>query len=77
MTMTQPRALEVRIDGKKFLLSRGDHFVVPPYNEYSLLNHSSSVTCEIGFFIMKNPVHSSSNNSVRANSTDSDEDDFE
>lgn len=55
VTGCQPRSLEVEIGHKHFMLSAGDHFVVPSRTVYALRNHSPTESCDIGFFIMKHP----------------------
>lgn len=56
VTGCQPQSLEVQIGDKQFMLSTGDHFVVPSRTVYALRNHSPSTSCDIGFFIMKHPA---------------------
>lgn len=53
VTTCQPKALEVRIAGQRYLLSPGDHFFVPQSTMYSMVNHSPSTTAEVAFVVIK------------------------
>lgn len=52
----QPRALQLSIDGRNFLLGPGTHFLVPPSTNYLLINHSADTEAEVFFVVMKPTV---------------------
>lgn len=55
----QPKSIEVHIGNQVYLVSPGDHFLVPRYCEYKLINHSSDTPAEFTFIVIRTPVTSS------------------
>ena len=53
VTRCQPKALQVDIATRAFLLSPGDHFYVPQATLYRMANHSKDTEAEIAFTVLK------------------------
>jgi centromere protein C len=49
----QPRSVEAVIGTSHYLLSPGDQFFVPFGTVYSLVNHSPTVTADLGFVVIR------------------------
>ena len=52
----QPKSIEVNIGDRVYLVSPGDHFLVPRYCEYKLVNHSQDTPAEITFVVVRSPI---------------------